>query len=221
MSEPTLEECIAWAEEEKAAAPFSHSMLGGICCHLRRIPVLEALADTTQRDLARVTADDAHNCRLLLRLRDRLALIVWAIADEGDRVYFGSTNDADDLRDIARELDDVKWDRIMRGAEKPDLYAELRKLRRDLGEAERERDELRAENVRLRMRVETFERVADKFDRMMDKAVIKTPGPYRVHLGGKTYTGPLVEYHGEVMSRLRGILRAALTPTPGGDDDQE
>lgn len=51
--------------------------------------------------------------RLLVRLRDCLDSIVDGIEDEGDRCYFGSTNDADDLRKLWQELDALKWDRII------------------------------------------------------------------------------------------------------------
>lgn len=51
--------------------------------------------------------------RLVVRLRNRLEHIVDGMADEGDRVYFGSSNDADDLRQLWREMDALRWDRIL------------------------------------------------------------------------------------------------------------
>lgn len=44
---------------------------------------------------------------MLIRLRN--ALIDIRVEDEGDRVYFDSTNDADLLREIVQELDDFYW----------------------------------------------------------------------------------------------------------------
>ena len=85
--------------------------------------------ETADRQATVQAADVAHYARLLLRLRDRLVLITDGLDDEGDRVYLGSTNDADDLREIMQSLDDVRWDRATRDAELPDLYADLRALR--------------------------------------------------------------------------------------------
>jgi hypothetical protein len=41
-----------------------------------------------------------------LNMRDKLA-------DEGDRVYFGSTNDADAFRELVRAIEDARWAKIM------------------------------------------------------------------------------------------------------------
>ena len=54
--------------------------------------------------------------QLVIRLRDKLEWIVDEIEDEGDRVFFGSTNHADELKTIFRELDDIKWVKIIKGA---------------------------------------------------------------------------------------------------------
>lgn len=51
--------------------------------------------------------------RLIVKLRRRLSAIVNGLEDEGDRVYFGSTNHADALRKLYRQMDDIDWDRIM------------------------------------------------------------------------------------------------------------
>ncbi len=63
------------------------------------------------------------------RYRVSIGMIALGIEDEGDRAYFGSTNDAEELRDIEQELAEpgnwlaCPW---MHGA---DLWADLRKLR--------------------------------------------------------------------------------------------
>ena len=68
------------------------------------------------------------------RYRVSVGSIVLGIEDEGDRAYFGSTNDADELRDIEQELAEpgnwlaCPW---MHGA---DLWAELRDLRNQKAE---------------------------------------------------------------------------------------
>lgn len=47
---------------------------------------------------------DAERIKWLLDLSHAISSIVYAIEDEGDRTYFGSTNGADELRDIGKEL---------------------------------------------------------------------------------------------------------------------
>lgn len=51
---------------------------------------------------------------LIVRLHDNLEGIVMGIEDEGDRSYFGSTNDADQLKEIWQKLDDLAWLKILR-----------------------------------------------------------------------------------------------------------
>lgn len=53
---------------------------------------------------------------LVIKVHGALEGIVMGIEDEGDRVYFGSTNDADELRDIWQKLDELAWLKILRGA---------------------------------------------------------------------------------------------------------
>lgn len=47
---------------------------------------------------------DAERIKWLLDKSHVISNIVASIEDEGDRVYFGSTNDADELRAISDEL---------------------------------------------------------------------------------------------------------------------
>jgi len=65
--------------------------------------------------------------KTILRLRDVLLLIADNIDDEGDRYYFGSTNDADQLKDIAEELDGWHWDQIISDSKLPNIYETSRK----------------------------------------------------------------------------------------------
>lgn len=63
------------------------------------------------------------------RFRRSIANIVREFEDEGDRVYLGSTNDADDLRDLDRDLTEtINWMECpwMHGT---DLWAELGRQR--------------------------------------------------------------------------------------------
>ena len=74
-------------------------------------------------------AELVYQAELLKRCRDGLAIFIHDLEDEGDRVYFGSTNHADDLRDIYRNLDDWDIERHLTHMEGRDLYADLRDLR--------------------------------------------------------------------------------------------
>lgn len=64
---------------------------------------------------------------ILEPFREALMNIKDDIQDEGDRAYFGSTNDADQFKEIAQTLDDIRWDEHMLPAHKDasDLYEEL------------------------------------------------------------------------------------------------
>ncbi|MFV1627977.1 hypothetical protein VWY34_15515 [Phaeobacter sp. JH20_02] len=48
---------------------------------------------------------------LSIRFHDQVSNIVDALEDEGDRVYLGSTNDADTLRDIAQTVQAIQWEK--------------------------------------------------------------------------------------------------------------
>jgi hypothetical protein len=72
--------------------------------------------------------------RLLERFRCHLQQIVDHADNEGDRVYFGSTNHFDDLKEIVEEMDDWNWDRIMKERPEVDPYAECRELRQKVGD---------------------------------------------------------------------------------------
>ena len=54
-------------------------------------------------------ADELEAKELLLRLRSTLVNVRAGLTDEGDRVYFGSTNDVDQLKEIIDEIDSYGW----------------------------------------------------------------------------------------------------------------
>lgn len=84
------------------------------------------LSKMTRSELEATVVSQA---KLAERFRRSIGMIVLGIEDEGDRVYFGSTNDADELRDIESSLLDslnileCPW---MHGR---DLHADLGKIR--------------------------------------------------------------------------------------------
>ena len=86
----------------------------------------------------------------LLRLRDKLIEISDHIEHEGDRAYFGSTNHADDLREIFLWLDGFKWDRAMSESDEYDLLSSVERLLARAEAAE-------AEAARLREQIEHME----------------------------------------------------------------
>lgn len=78
-----------------------------------------------ERDNAR--AECAWLAKRLIRLREALNNIARGVEDEGDRVYFGSTNDADWLKETARDVDGYAFDRIMRESKWPDYIETSRR----------------------------------------------------------------------------------------------
>lgn len=91
-------------------------------------------------ELAEAKADIVYQAKLLLEIRRKIALFAREVEDEGDRVYFRSTNDADALRDLAEDLDHFEWERMEKGAKGRDLYAELRSARKQARELAASRD---------------------------------------------------------------------------------
>jgi hypothetical protein len=67
--------------------------------------------------------------KLLERFRCHIQEIIDHAANEGDRVYFGSTNHFDYLKEVADEMDMWKWDRIIKERPEIDPYDALRALR--------------------------------------------------------------------------------------------
>jgi len=99
---------------------------------------LDAAFRLMHADEARVAAesDAAFYAKILIDLRDTLIDVREAIADEGDRVYFGSTNDADRLKQMSDTLDGLAWGAIMaRSQPKTDLYVRIGRLTEQLQRA--------------------------------------------------------------------------------------
>jgi len=64
--------------------------------------------------------------KLVNKTRDQLVHVTDHIQDEGDRRYFGSTNDADALRDLYDEMDSWVWDALDKHNQmKSDPYADI------------------------------------------------------------------------------------------------
>lgn len=95
----------------------------------------KARADAAEAERNTFKAKDASKSKLLERFRDLLLNMCDHFEDEGDRVFFGSTNDPDELREIAQQMDAWKWDAIM-GQTTSDPYADLREQRARAEKAE-------------------------------------------------------------------------------------
>jgi uncharacterized protein YutE (UPF0331/DUF86 family) len=75
--------------------------------------------------------------KLVSRTRNKLVHVTDHIEDEGDRRYFGSTNDADDLRELYHEMMSWIWDATDEtNRMKSDPYADIRKQRARAEKAE-------------------------------------------------------------------------------------
>jgi hypothetical protein len=141
-----------WMEAEEQhcnAAHIANASPARIAAIAEYVASEKARADAAEAERNVFKAKDASKSKLLERFRDLLLNMCDHFEDEGDRVFFGSTNDPDELREIAREMDAWKWDAIM-GQTKSDPYAKLREqsatiasLTVKLEEAETERDRLR------------------------------------------------------------------------------
>lgn len=98
--------------------------------------------------------------KLLERFRDCIMNMTDTAVNEGDRVYFGSTNDFEQLREIGQQMDRWNWDAIIRERPEIDPYADARAARQDARAATARSEALEAENKRLREALLPFSRMA-------------------------------------------------------------
>ena len=111
-------------------------------------------AEAAERDRDNWKAHAISRGKRLRRTRDEFINIRDELCDEGDRVYFGSTNHADAFKDAVEWLDDFTWGKVMGEPEDWDLLGALEKAQAALAA---ERDALRAaleEAKRLREALE-------------------------------------------------------------------
>ncbi|MBB4347990.1 hypothetical protein [Aliirhizobium cellulosilyticum] len=75
--------------------------------------------------------------KLVSRTRDKLVHVTDHIEDEGDRRYFGSTNDADELVSLFHTMESWVWDAVDEtNRMKSDPYADIREQRARAEKAE-------------------------------------------------------------------------------------
>lgn len=87
------------------------------------------ILNSADAELTSVKARLVARSKAMLWMRDVLINIRDELETDVDRVFFGSTNDADDFREVVGKLDDWQWSVIMKDAEGEDLYAKLRAAR--------------------------------------------------------------------------------------------
>jgi hypothetical protein len=98
-----------------------------------------------ERALVEAKANEIYSSQLMRRFRSTLSNVRDGLEDEGDRIYFGSTNDADELRAIIEEVEELEWDRILASSQKkPDLYARIRELNTEVRAARASQKDLLA-----------------------------------------------------------------------------
>lgn len=87
------------------------------------------MAELSPVQAAAFKAKSIARGKLLERFRCHVQDIVDHADDEGDRVYFGSTNDFEYLKEIVSEMDMWQWDTVIKERAEIDPYAEMRSLR--------------------------------------------------------------------------------------------
>lgn len=147
-AEELAELSLAWIESERAYPDVDTDFPVGAQARAQWRDTRKVLADAAPRLLAEIAALRASlisiqaqltaRSKTMLLARDILMGIRDELDDEGDRVYFGSTNHAEMLIELAEDLDGWVWDSIIRDAKKRDYIGELAALHTKLA-AERER----------------------------------------------------------------------------------
>jgi hypothetical protein len=110
-------------------------------------------------------------CKTITSLRAALVNIVDGLVDEDDRVYFGSTNDADELRDLHIQLDQWNWAVIASDVVPDDPYASARNAWTKAGVLQAGLNASQAKCERMREALKPFSNISPSFDRWM------IPGP--------------------------------------------
>ncbi|EHJ62190.1 DHH family phosphoesterase [Novosphingobium pentaromativorans] len=140
------EKSVTWSlrshDDRTDVSEVAKSMGGGghrNAAGFREGKTLNQVCEALAAKVAQQGADLVYQAKMLERVRDGLVFMD-ELEDEGDRVYFGSSNHADHFRDLDRDIRAWDFERAVVPAEDRDLYAEMRALR--------------AENDRLREMLE-------------------------------------------------------------------
>lgn len=109
--------------------------------------VAAATLEAQAREIAATKAESVRRGKMLTRFRDVLHNVTDTIEDEGDRAYFGSTNDVETIKEISSVLEDFHWELILAEKDEPDVYETLREQRTRAEAAESRLSSLRNEVV--------------------------------------------------------------------------
>ena len=133
-------------------------------------------------ELVEAKAEIVYQAKLLIKIRRKLALFVHDIEDEGDRVYFGSTNDADDLRTLYAEVDEFEWSRMEKNTKGRDLYQEMRNLNDTISKLGTEIGTIAADRDRASDACASVQKERDDLREMLEKAkVALAAGAHLLH----------------------------------------
>jgi len=114
-----------------------------------------------ERDNARAECSWLANS--LLKYLSDLQNIARDIEDEGDRYYFGSTNDADLLKEIVEKIENYGFNRITRASKWPDYIRQSAKAHARAESAEARATASESEAAALRERVGVLEKALEPF----------------------------------------------------------
>lgn len=111
---PLFEFASKTGNEDYASYP---DVISGVFARLRE----------AERSRDEAVAERIARAKSMLAIRNALINIRDAVEDEGDRAYFGSTNDADDFKEAVDDLDKWNWHDIMRDGERDCVFEASRK----------------------------------------------------------------------------------------------
>lgn len=180
------------------------------------------MSEISQTDLNVWKAKAISRGKLLERFRDTVLNMVDGVENEGDRVYLGSTNDFDQLREIGKEMDMWKWDRILKERPERDPYADCRELRAALAAKDAELAALKDELVKANRDMDTYR---DHGDRKSEQVIALQQSDRRLRMAltrceiiGERIRANLINHLDEPVRRsfwdgveIRDIAQDALT----------
>lgn len=171
----------------------------------------DELADFEKPDLiamhrSELEAEVVHQAKLIERFRQGVANIVRAVEDEGDRVYFGSSNDFEELRELDEKLTDCGNELFMPWMHGDDLYTTIRELREE-NEALRITEARTGGDALLRAARVLVDQASDTYRKGNGQI-----GSIEADDGEKCWI-----VHDDDMLQLRAAVEALSNPTPADD----
>ena len=146
------------------------------------------LREENERQRAAVLEKDAQVVARAKDLRKAREDLIWIrdeLEDEGDRVYFGSTNHAEVFRDLVEKLDGWSWSDILRQSEGRDVYGDLRKA---IAEIASLREQVEKAKVHLQKLLAQIDRKENEItdEELAARAFIASLSPEETTPAGRT-----------------------------------